>query len=270
MNTLEDTLEESLGGPDIDEGAFFKMAEGDDHEVGFSLGLVFDTFIKSQIDAKFNANRAETRQKNFMRDISDKIEILRVRSETDDIDIKEIEDAYRSILAKLISLLEEKFDFDFSEETEMLPENTNTQKLGLWATELYTFLIIERMDMIIEFLTNYIFLNKGEIAKEFSSKKVSESISKSISDKDGVIVIMSIMDIIANVARDGVPFSEFIEAIKNGREGEVSVEIASKTFNGDDGDIVRLYLSPLIEDEELLSIVASRVRMELFQMLTKE
>jgi len=277
VEMTENMIDQMLG-REVDESAFFKVAEGNDEEMGLSIGLLYRTFLKEQIETEIIEATVETPPKDFLTQITERIDLIRIKAEQEeeDVNIDEIDGEYRALLVDVVEALEKRFDFDFSAGTEMTAEDMDLSDLESRVSGLYEFFVVKRIKNMVTFFQKFIFSNRKVLAREYRPRLENKkdfsltSLKETFKNFDDVVVMYFLKDIMVDAVESGLPFSDLISLLETENEGEISLVVAKGAIDGEESDVVRNYLAPIVNDDEVLQAITAKVRMELIEDLPKK
>jgi hypothetical protein len=264
LQNNEDNLEDSEDSPEISNNSQ-------------SISLLYKNGLLEQInDNKITPNKIQSRKIDFLKNISEKILLLKVKKEEDTETIKEIDNYFRSLLCDLLERLENLFEFDNTERG--IPSLTDEilSELELKVRCLYQFLIIERIDNISSFLSNRIINNKKEFINLFKSKLDSKknislaSLKNTLKNYDDMIIIFFIEDIIEMIVSQELTFSELINALEEEYGDEISIIIVKNIVDEDNTLFVKKYLEIINYSPEVLKEFSRLVILDLMQYFPKK
>ena len=252
---------------------------GDDtpemEETSHSVGLLFENFIKAQISMPISPANAEVRQKDFLGAITAKVQVLEARADGSD-ELSEIKGAYRSILLDLLNSLEKSFAFNAAERGGAGFEDADLDSLSSMVHNLYSFLIIDRVDNIVAYLKSRIFMERKDLVKRFKPemedrKNMSMAALKvTMRDFDDVVVMFFLDKIIEFVASEHVPFSQLMTTLRSEFEDEVSLVGTAGVVDGDNEEFSAKYLAPVLSSPEMTKVFQRLVYMSLLEVLPQK
>ena len=261
-----DSIVAQILGPEIDDSAFFKLAEGNDDDFGFSFNLLFNTFLEEQIEDGLTNSNVEEKQKDFLAIISAKLAYLVEKMITEDDDPTELKAAYRDMLEETMNKLETKFSFDSSLGTEATPDAIPFQTLEGKTLGLYTFLVVERISNTIIFLSSYIYKNRKTIVKRLKLRP-NKSGSSNFVEAGDTALIDNLDEVITEISSAACNFEEFVRAIETQNEGDISLEALADSIDAEDIDFVRNFLRPVSVSTQIRRAVIGRIKSSLIETL---
>jgi hypothetical protein len=245
-------------------------------DLNFSLNLLVNNFLIEQIRSKPHAGNIEVMNNDFFNAILIRISTLKAlaKREEDEELIQEINDTYHSILLQIANALEIQFKFSFNEKTQIEKDDLNIQELEKNIHEFYRFCVLERIQYLSAFISQYILNHAKELVKIHrktidSRKKYSlSSLKEHLKNFDDVLLMHSIPDSISIINETEIKFSDFMELLKKEFGGDFCLETIEKIIDEDNEEFVKNFIS-ITKTDIIKNSVSSDVRAEIFANLEK-
>lgn len=268
MSENPSMIEEILGGPL--EAEFDSPTTQAEISPDFSLNYLFNTMLLTQIKDSHSGQFWSIPQRNILRIIENRVDLLLAQSDMDDSEKNIVLSARKDIYLSVLDKLEELFCFSSMEATEIDPENWELDSLIQNVTALYTLMILNRKDTLVSFLTQTIIKNWSDIVAGYtekidkrrirSLKNFLGSISKKNESEEVTVVYYYLSEICERLMGETVDAKSFFEILEETDEGEINLTLCKELVPGDNTDFFTALCVPLCSKDSYVSLTAAEVR----------
>ena len=228
-----------------------------------SMKYILNNLILNSITNKVSyEDFINDNKQNYLSLLNKKIEFMINKSEEETQN--EIRTAYSEVLFTILEKLEETFGFSFDENTGVAKESLSYGDLVQYTLALYDFLVMKRYNNVVEYLYRTIFYDRKSLSEELKNnidnkKNFSFITLKKVFKINDALVVYFIREIVEELIKMDVKFSEFIENIDIEDSGEISTAIAKKIIFEDNTNIVSETFG-IMDDIDLKSSIISEIR----------
>lgn len=204
-------------------------------------------------------------QVDYITTLKDKCEIVKQQFSDNSEVIKEIDIKLRSVFDLVIR----EMNYKFSLHASLEQTDEDIIKMG---ESLYTYLILRYKKNISRFIFRFILKNKKELIEKFDTTKkkdiTSLALKKQFKNKDDVILITSLPNIIKHIMNLDIEPIEFLDYISKGEHYDASI-IKDYILSGQIiGNFIPRYFYLMIDEyEHIMDEIQTDIKLKLINKI---